>query len=177
MRRPLRQPRGFLHDDSGAAVLEFGFVLPIMLVLFLGVVEMSNVLRLDRKVVDAAQTTADLVTQYRVVNNAQLNDILTAAELIFEPFPPAPHSVGIAGIRFDDDTGDPVLDWTKNKNGGSVPNATTLATGLGGPGEGVVAVRVAYTYTPIFFNFIIGSTTFEETAILRPRRSYFVEGP
>ncbi len=171
----MRAARTFLRDERGIAAVEFGFVLPIMLVLFLGVIEMTSVLRLDRKVVDAAQTTADLVTQYRILNDAQLDDILTAAELILEPFAVAPHSVGIAAVRFDPDTGAPTLDWTKSKNGGSVPNAMTLATGLGGPGEGVIAVRVTYSYTPLFFDFIIGSTTFEETAILRPRRSYFVE--
>ncbi len=165
------------RDERGTAVLEFGFLLPVLLVLFIGVVEATNVLRLDRKVVAAAQTAADLVTQRREVTDAQLNDILKASELIFEPFPAAAHSVGIAAVSFDPGTGNPTLDWTKSKNGGSVPDALTLATGLGEPGEGVVVVRVTYSYTPIFFDFVMGATTIEETAVLRPRRSSVVEGP
>jgi len=41
----------------------------------------------------------------------------------------------------------------------------------------VIVVRVTYAYTPVFFDFIMGATTIEETSILRPRRSEFVEGP
>jgi Flp pilus assembly protein TadG len=173
----MKLARNIWRDERGTALLEFGFLLPILLTLFIGVIEATNVLRLDRKVVASAQTTADLVTQRREVSHAQLNDILRAAELIFEPFPSASHSVGIAGVSFDPDTGDPILDWTKSKNGGSVPNALTLAAGLGEPGEGVVVVRVTYNYTPIFFDFVMGATTIEETAVLRPRRSSVVEGP
>jgi Flp pilus assembly protein TadG len=173
----MRLVHRLLHDDDGTALLEFGFLLPIMLTLFIGVIEATNVLRLDRKVVASAQTAADLVTQQRAVSDAQLDDILRASELIFEPFPAAAHSVGIAGVSFDPDTGNPTLDWTKSKNGGSVPNALALAVGLGAPGDGVVVVRVTYDYTPIFFDFVMGATTIEETAVLRPRRSSVVEGP
>lgn len=165
------------RDERANATIDFALVLPIMVMLFIGVVEITNVLRLDRKVVDAAQTTADLVSQRREVTDAQLNDILTAAELIFEPFPAASHTVGIAAVRFDPNTGNPTVDWTKSKNGGTTPNALAQATGLGEPGEGVVVVRVTYSYTPVFFDFIMGPTTVEETAVLRPRRSAFVEGP
>lgn len=169
--------RKIWHDERGTAVLEFGFLLPIMLMLFVGVVEVTNVLRLDRKVVAAAQTAADLVTQRREVSDAQLNDILRAVELIFEPFPAVNHSVGIAAVSFDPDTGNPTLDWTKSKNGGSVPDALTAAAGLGAPGEGVVVVRVNYSYTPVFFDFVLNATDIEETSVLRPRRSSVVEGP
>lgn len=173
----MKLARNIWRDERGTALLEFGFLLPVMLLLFIGVIEATNVLRLDRKVVASAQTAADLVTQRREVSDAQLDDILKAAELIFEPFPAPAHSVGIVGVSFDPDTGDPTLDWTKSKNGGTVPNALTLAAGLGEPGEGVVVVRVTYNYTPIFFDFVMGPTTIEETAVLRPRRSSVVEGP
>lgn len=169
--------RNILRDERGNAVVDLVFLLPIMLMLLIGVVEATNVLRLDRKVVASAQTTADLVTQQREVTDALLDDILTAAALIIEPFPTAPHRVGIVGVVYDPDTGNPSVDWTKSKNGGSVPNALALAAGLGSPGEGVVVVRVTYDYTPVFFDFIMSSTEIEEVSVLRPRRSATVEGP
>jgi hypothetical protein len=48
---------------------------------------------------------------------------------------------------------------------------------MGAPGEGIIIVRVAYDYSPVFFDFILSATSIEETAILRPRRSSYVEGP
>lgn len=166
-----------LRDERGSAAVDMIVVLPIMLMIFIGVVELTNALRLDRKVVAAAQTTADLITQRREISDADLTDILRAAELILEPYPAAGHSVGIVAVQYDEDSGDPETLWTKSKNGGSVPDALTLAVGLGVEGEGVVVVRVAYSYTPVFFDFLLGQTTLEETTVLRPRRSAIVEGP
>ena len=37
-----------IRDSSGNATIDFALVLPIMVVLFIGVVEITNVLRLDR---------------------------------------------------------------------------------------------------------------------------------
>jgi len=173
----LKLIRHFADDKRGTASMDFAFLLPIMLLMFIGVVEITNLLRLDRKVVAAAQTTADLVTQRREVSDAQLNDILRATELIFEPFSATGMTAGIVGVRYNEDTGAPEVDWTKTKNGGSVPDALTRAQGLGQPGEGVVVVRVTYNYTPVFFDFVMSSTSIEETAVLRPRRSYYVDGP
>lgn len=169
--------RKFAGDKGGNATVDFAFLLPIMLMLFVGVVEVTNLLRLDRKVVASAQTTADLITQQRSVTSGDVTDILRAAELVLEPFPTTSHAVGIAAVRFDDDTGAPILDWQESKNGGSVPNALTLAQNMGAPGEGVVIVRVTYNYSPVFFDFVISETSLEEISILRPRRSSIVEGP
>lgn len=173
----MRAARDIVRDERGTAVVEFAFLLPIMLMLFVGVVEVTNVLRLDRKVVSAALTTADLVTQRREVSNADLNDILRAAELVVEPFATSALSVGIASVRFDPDTGAAEVDWTKSFNGGSVSDAASLADTVGTPGDSVVVVRASYSYTPMFFDFVMSATMIEETAVLRPRRSTFVEGP
>jgi Flp pilus assembly protein TadG len=173
----LKLVRNIAGDERGNAMVDFAFLLPIMLMLFVGVVEVTRLLQLDRKVVAAAQTTADLVTQRREVTDAQLDDFLRAAELIFEPSPASSITVGITGVRYDVDSGNPEVDWTKSRNGGSVPDALIVAAGLGGPGEGVVVVRVTYNYTPLFFDFVLSETEIEETAVMRPRRSQFVDGP
>jgi len=164
-------------DERGNATIDFAFLLPIMLMLFIGVVEITNLLLVDRKVVAAAQTTADLVSQRREVTDAQINDVLTAAQLIFDPLPASAVTIGIAGVRYNSTTGAAELDWARSQNGGSVPDALTVANGLGDAGEGVVIARVTYNYSPVFFDFVIGPTQLEETSVMRPRRSQYVEGP
>lgn len=166
-----------ISDERGTAMLEFVFLLPVMLMLFIGVVEMTNVLRLDRKVVAAALTTADLVTQRRSISTAELDDILRAAELIVEPFSTNALSVGVASVRFHPVTGVGSVDWTRSKNGGSVPDAVAAAASVATPGESAIVVRASYSYTPVFFDFVMSATTIEETAVLRPRRSTYVDGP
>src|SRR5690606_24136559 len=165
--------RHIVRDERGTALVEFAFLLPIMLMLFIGAVEMTNVLRLDRKVVSAALTTADLVTQRRSISSAEINDVLKAAELIVEPFSTSALSIGVASVRFHEDTGAGTVDWTRSLNGGSVPDATTVAASVATPGDSVIIVRASYSYTPLFFDFVMSATTIEETAVLRPRRSVF----
>ncbi|NIA70230.1 pilus assembly protein [Pelagibius litoralis] len=173
----LRSIRRLASDRGGNAIVDFAFLLPIMLMLFTGVVEITNLLRLDRKVVAAAQTTADLITQRREISAGEITDILRAAELILEPYSTVEHAVAIVAVRFDDDTGVPAIDWQQSKNGGTLPDALTLVQNMGTAGDGIIIVRVTYDYSPVFFDFVLGQTSLEETAVLRPRRSAFVEGP
>lgn len=165
------------RDERGTAAVEFAFLLPMMLMLLVGVIEVTNLLRLDRKVVTAAQTAADLVSQRREVSHAELDDFMRATELVIEPFPSSALTIGLAGVRYDVNSGDPEVAWTKNRNGGGVPNALLVAEGLGDKGEGVVVVHLTYNYTPTFFAFLLGKLELEETAVLRPRRSRQIEGP
>src|SRR3546814_16233869 len=121
-------------------------------------------------------TTLFRSTQRREVSNADLNDILKAVELIFEPFPAAPHSVGVVGVRYDEN-GDPEVDWSTGKNGGSIPDAVSLAEGLGAAGGGVVLVRVTYDYSPVLSDVTVDANTTEQLTILQHRRSHVVGGP
>ena len=47
--------------------------------------------------------------------------------------------------------------------------------GLGGPGEGVLAVTMRVEYRPIFITVFTGPIEFERTAILRGRQTPFVD--
>src|SRR5262249_34578778 len=50
-------------DRSGIAATEFAVIVPLMLVLFFGVVEFSTAVAIDRKVTLTARTLSDLVSQ------------------------------------------------------------------------------------------------------------------
>jgi len=155
----------------GSAMVEFVLVVPALVLLFGGVIEATNLLRLDRKLQNAAHATADLITQNPTLSNAQLANILTAADLVMQPFAPDGLALGISSVVFDPDDGDPQVDWTESQRGGDVPDAETLAAGLGPPGQSVVIVRATYQYTPVLGDLIFGSIPLEEKAFTRPRRS------
>ena len=65
----------FRHEKQGVAALEFAFIAPILLIVFLGSVEFSQALTLDRRVTTIASSTADLVAQSDSISTADLNDI------------------------------------------------------------------------------------------------------
>ena len=62
-------------------------LLPLMLTLYLGTVEISQGIGADRKVTLTARTVADLVSQVSSINNADMTNSLNAAAAVMAPFP------------------------------------------------------------------------------------------
>jgi Flp pilus assembly protein TadG len=160
-----------LSCRSGAALTEFVLIVPMMAMLFAGAVEATRLLRLDRKLQNAAYATADLIAQRPSLDDDRMADILFAADLVMQPFAVNGLGVGISSVVFDPDDGAAAVDWTENHRGGTVPDAVVQADGMGQPGASVVIVRATYDYVPIFGEFIFGAFELEEKAFARPRRS------
>jgi Flp pilus assembly protein TadG len=157
----------------GLAALEFALLFPVMFLLFCGVVEISNLLAVDRKVVQAVQSGADLVTQEKTVDGAKLADIVEAVRLVFEPYPTDGLAFRISSVAFDAGDGDPRIAWQRTVGafapaGSADPLAS--AEGLGLPGESVVIVDLAYRYRPIFAGIVPSDFAITELAAARPRR-------
>lgn len=160
-----------LRCAKGAAVTEFVLIAPMMALLFTGAVEATHLLRLDRKLQNAAYATADLVTQKPTVSNDRMADILVAADLVIQPFVTDGLAIGVASVVFDPDDGSASVDWSESQRGGTVPNAVQQANGMGSPGDSVVIVRATYQYVPLFGELVFGTIPLEEKAFARPRRS------
>jgi Flp pilus assembly protein TadG len=160
-----------LRCRKGSALTEFVLILPMMALLFGGTVEGTRLLRLDRKLQNAAYATADLITQNPSVDDDRMEDVLFAADLVMEPFVVGGLSVGVSSVAFDPVDGTPTVDWSESHRGGTVPNAVAQAVGMGPPGDSVVIVRATYDYVPLFGDLIFGSIALEEMAFARPRRS------
>ena len=69
------------------SAVEFALLLPLMLTLYLGVVEVSQGIAADRKVTMTARTVADLVAQVSSINNTDMTNSLNAATAVMAPFP------------------------------------------------------------------------------------------
>ena len=62
----------FLADRRGLSAVEFALLLPLMLTLYLGGVEVSNAVAADRKVAIVARTVADLASRMKTISNADM---------------------------------------------------------------------------------------------------------
>jgi len=158
-------------DARGLAATEFALTLPFVLLFLPGATEITNLVLVDRKLVAATQTTADLVTQETQVTSGDLSDIFRAAELVMQPYDEADLRIGIANVRFDPDDGTPTLDWQAQRRAGSVVNPLAAARDLGAAGESVIVVSLAHRYRPVLGTLFIDSFELTESAFSRPRRS------
>jgi Flp pilus assembly protein TadG len=164
-----------LRCRRGLAAVEFALIVPLLLLLYCGIIELTQLLIVSRKVLAVSQTTADLITQEVTITNSQLADIVKAANLILEPFPTASLTKNFASVRFNAVSGAPELVWQElfgvSPGGSSVLPGTV---GLGLAGEGVVVTTITYTYTPVFTSIVTGPLTLTEMAYSRPRKSKIV---
>ena len=74
-------------DVEAVAAMEFAIVLPFMLLLFIGGVELSNGMAINVKVSDATHSVADMVSQNTQISAAQMQTILGASAAIMAPYP------------------------------------------------------------------------------------------
>lgn len=80
------KPLAFIKDSKAVAAVEFAFIAPILLLLFVGTIEVSFLVAVDRKLSRTASTIADLVTQDTAADAATLNNFLGATERIMYPY-------------------------------------------------------------------------------------------
>lgn len=164
----------FLRDTSGLAATEFALVLPVMLALLLGVVDIGTALLLDKKTMSASQIAADLLTRRPTATSADISDAYAAARMAIQPYNTNDFGIDIASIQFQGSNNNPVVLWRETYNMPPNANATSLVNGLGVQGEGVLVVTARYAYDPMFTHGVLTGKNLQEVAVTRPRRGSFI---
>jgi Flp pilus assembly protein TadG len=169
------------HDQSGLAAVEFALILPIMLLLFLGSFETTNLVLAYMKLEASAETAADLVAQTRVntvLQSADFTSVTNAAKQVLTPLPTSGTLLKIAFASVTYNTGSAVIDWHTEVNSATpittttIPNNVSLAN-LGnqtnGSTDSVIIVTLTYSYSSPFTYMLSSSYTLTESAFNRPR--------
>lgn len=172
----LRNTRKLAQDTHGVSAVEFALILPIMITMYIGAVEFSHALTVDRRVTSVASAAADLTAQTEQVTSTAMLDIFTAANSIMQPYSVTPISIVLTSVVADEDNATTVA-WSCAHSGSAHADdsAFTLPPGLTQPFSSVIVAEVSYSYTPPIGEFITGGITLSETFYLRPRRSLTVE--
>lgn len=198
-RRLGRRMRRLAEDSEGASLVEFAFMMPILVLVLFMTISLSHMMMIDRKVTMTAQAAADLVAQRQEVDIDDIQDLLTAANLMMQPFA-TDFDISVAHIPFDDDTGVPDMTsgaaWRAMINtptgldiripddeaenaaaGNTVTSPTGALTGaLGGAGDSLIMLRMNYRYQSLWLSdfsllgvTIPGQITFSKETYARPR--------
>jgi Flp pilus assembly protein TadG len=169
--RTLKLARRFRIDARGVAAIEMAFVFPMMLLVYFGLVDVTNLLAANRRVTLAASTIGDLVTQAPGnISKADLQGFYKAVQPIMDPFPSA--DVGINIFTYKNNGGTAQLKWQDGKGPScGAPNVSGL-TDLMAEGNDVVLAMACVDYRPIT-GHIVGSAPFhlKDALALRPRQN------
>jgi Flp pilus assembly protein TadG len=157
----------FRKDDPGVAATEFALILPILILLLFGTVEIGNALLLDKKVTMASQTAADLIAQQKVVTGADIVNIWAAIDNIILPYATDNTSYTVVSLVADED-GNQSIDWQQTRGGGVVEEITVPA-GMLGTDESAIIATITYQYTPVFGDLLFSDFAISDVSYLRPR--------
>jgi Flp pilus assembly protein TadG len=163
--------RRFARDRKGVSAVEFAILLPFMLTLYIGGVELGDGLALQFKSTLAARTVADLASQYVSIDNAAMGAILGAASTVVSPYSTTgmivtvtevtTNAQGVAKVVWSDSTGTArAVGSTVTLPGGAQAANTTLIFG-----------EVTYPYTPTLGYVVTSTINIYESMYFFPRMS------
>ncbi|HWV52146.1 TadE/TadG family type IV pilus assembly protein [Pseudorhodoplanes sp.] len=162
----------FTRDKRGVSAVEFAMLLPLMLTLYLGGVEVSQGISIDRKVTLTARTVADLVAQVASIDTAGINAALGASTAVMAPYPDSSVKVTVSVIDIDAN-GNAKIKWSATKNGTAraVGSSVTLPAALNVPSTSLVWGEASYTYKPSIGYVVTGTMNLSDQIYMRPRLS------
>ena len=178
----------FCADERGIAAAEFSIIAPLIVGLYLGMVELSFVMGADRQISHSASVAGDMVAQVEDVDAADMGDILAAALQVSQIQDNAQYVIEITSYEMDSsgtitNLGSAIYN-SQNKALLNSVDPANFGSELLSETSGVVVANVAYNYSALGYkrnvngenkSFLSPTVTLRETFMLKPRRSQSVE--
>lgn len=185
----VRKLRRFRRDKKGLAAVEFALILPVMITLFFGIVELSMALAARADVTNMASIAADLVAQESTLTSQDMANVFAASSAILYPYSTTPATITVYSI-IDNGTSAGQVLWSCTKtgsgnatNGPTAPPAGTTggdmiaATNLDSSGNpkfgglgSVILATINYNYASPTTQVVTGPVTMKNMFYTKPRR-------
>ena len=180
-----KSPSTLLASEEGMAFVEFALTVSVLLLLFLGSVEVSRYVLIMQKVEKIAQTAADVVTQANPnsapLTNTEMAQIMGAVQDMMNPYTFGANGLVIVTDVTQAGANNPIVNW-QYCGGGTLVAVSKLGNTIGGPatlpagytmiaGEEVVISEVFYNFTPITTSrwSVMGASQMYRNSIFMPR--------
>jgi Flp pilus assembly protein TadG len=169
----LRLARWLAAGRRGVAAVEFALILPVLLLLYFGVVELTQGFMAQERAAHTASTIGDLTAQSTTLDQAELTDIFSMGDTIMYPYPTDSLQMRLSSLTADAN-GNVTVAWSESQGmaargkGSSVSN---LPANVINANESVIMAETSYTYTSVFGQILPAPVVFNETYYLRPRGS------
>ncbi len=170
--RARRSVRRLARDERGISAVEFAMLLPLMVTLYLGGVEVSQAVAVDRKVTLVSRTLGDLVAQATNVTTSDMTNIMAASAAIVVPYADSKLKITVSSVKIDS-AGVAKIAWSDTKNGTArtVGTTVTLPTALNTANTTLIWAEAQYAYTPAIGYVITGTMNLKDQIYMRPRLS------
>lgn len=163
--RGIARAQAFGRSQAGVAAVEFALVLPVMIVMYLGMTEVTVGVNTDRKLTLLSRSLADLTSRANTISPAEMSNIFAASTAVMQPYDGSKVKMAVTSVLVTpgpNSTTVGTVDWscaqgtgaTKRGTGTNypVPAGFTTATSF-------ILVETAMTYVPMFGGRFLGGTS------------------
>ncbi|MBC7580952.1 MAG: pilus assembly protein [Tardiphaga sp.] len=183
-RRFPRFLRRLAKDNRGIAAVEFALIMPLMIMMFFGMIDVSMGVGADRKVTIIAQSMADLASRYTTVTDTDIANFFTIGDAMLTPYAASSLTVRISQVYLDPAAaGLGKVQWSKGDLPLTYGSSVTVPAGLIGKdasnnvlaNQYLILAEVNYIYKPII-GYVVSKAgiTLKESTYTRPRQSICV---
>jgi Flp pilus assembly protein TadG len=185
----------FRNETGGLAATEFAMIVPLMLVMFFGTVEICSGVAIDRKITLVARTLSDLISQYSngtAMTDSDLKNAFAASYGILTPYDVAPVSATITELYVNPSSVAKV-QWSKSATVSQSGSTVSVALTSSGYTQGqtltipsallvansyLILSEVNYTYKPTI-GYILASSgiAISDKTYTRPRQQTCIPYP
>lgn len=167
--------RKLASDKRGATAVEFALILPIMVLLYMWTVEISQAISAQRRVAIVTGMMGDLTAQQETVNEGLLDLIFSAAKTTIRPFSSTQLTAYLTSVKTTSGTPTVVWSFSWTEAGNRVAYLAEGSTFSGLPSDlqvnetSVIVAEIQYNYvSPLTFIFPTSRTLTNKT-YFRPR--------
>ncbi|HUD85663.1 MAG TPA: TadE/TadG family type IV pilus assembly protein [Xanthobacteraceae bacterium] len=162
----------FAAERRGLAAVEFAMLLPMMMTLFLGSVEVTTGVAIQRKVTLTAHALADLPSQFTSIASADMSNILSASSDIIAPYAAANLKSVVSELSING-AGQATVVWSATLNGTArtVGSTVNIPASLAVANTYLILGEATYSYNPTYGYVITGTMTLSDQIYMRPRQS------
>ncbi len=176
--RPISRSRHrrLLRDRRGMAAVEFALIAPTLIVIVMGVFELTLRFRASDEATRYVHEVADLVARENIMTSTDLKQIYDASIHMMKPVDTTSVlDLDVSGIGYQNNADkDPYLLW-RRYTGTEVSYDIADASGLGDIGESVIRVGLRYHYTsPLTTLFDGPALSIVRYAYARPRENRLI---
>jgi Flp pilus assembly protein TadG len=174
--------RGFLHrpwrrliaDTRGASAVEFGLIVPVLVVLYAVGFEVCEAATVNRKLTDTTTQLANVTSQYTKVAKSDIASIMNASSETMTPYTNGDLALVVSEISMDAN-GKPSVTWSEAYLNGVPFKGNPLTTppkappSFQLPNSSYIVVQSTYAYTPVVAGNFMAPMTLADQSFMLPR--------
>jgi Flp pilus assembly protein TadG len=176
--------KAFAADQRGVSAIEFAFVAPILIMLYLALAELTLGMMASRRTAHLGAAVGDLAAQSESLTVANINDLFDIGNSLLSPFDTGTKlKIILSSVTMSKNksTGaeQATVDWSRS-NGNIAAHAKgyvvgSITTSQISDGESLIMTEVEYDYDSPIGNFLPGQTAFTYTYYHHPRNGAEVD--